>query len=238
MRRRGVGIVLFLAVMLFGLWASADDGIGWRIDGGEPWQNRVGPGVQLAIGGNTCTDDFCDSTMDVKFFGSFGSTVGFFYRIIPNVVAFGDLHFGYIRTNYDGGLEKDRGFLFQFTLGGEFHAPITGWLDAYLGLGLGYALLRFKGETDAWGEQVLSYRGLNIELKIGADVYPLSSLPTFGVGLQFRYGFAAWIRACVKYEDDDEFYCSKPEVQEAEGMDNIAQDPFLIFFGIAARYGF
>ena len=246
MKKCFVGMCLFLVVVssvetVFAEEADSSEteveSSGWSLDGGAPWKNRIGPGLQLAIGGNTCTDDFCTSTMDVKFFGSFGGTFSFFYRFIPNLVAFADIHTGYVRTNYVGGLDKDRGFLFQFTVGAEFHVPITGWLDAYLGLGIGYALLRFKGETDAWGEQVLSYRGVDIELKLGVDVYPISAAPTFAAGLLFRYGFGIWPTACLKYGNES-FDCVDPKAQDPDGLEGVSRDPNLIFFGLAARYGF
>ncbi len=228
--------VLFLALMTVTLPAAAQ----WDITGGEIWAARTGPGVALALGGNTCTDEFCDSILDVKFFPSIAITPEFYYRIIPNVVAFADLHLGYLNTNYNRGegIRDDKGMIFQITVGGEFHAPITGWLEAYLGLGFGYALLRFKGyNTVAEWDEVISFRGINTELKIGADVYPISAAPTFGVGLLFRMGFTGWPRVCYK-QDDDNFECGSPKEQNIEGFQDLEDTPFLVFLGLLARYGF
>jgi hypothetical protein len=237
MKNRFMGVVLFCAVTAAALPASAL----WVITGGEVWAKRTGPGITLALGGNTCTDDYCDSDIDVKLIGSFGSTLGFYYRLMPNLGLYADFHVGYVNTNYNGGVDvikDDKGFIFQTTFGAAFHAPITGWLDAYVGLGLGYALLRFKANYDDRWDMVLSLRGFNTELKIGADVYPISSAPTFGVGPIFRLGFTAWPKACVK-QDDEDFVCrGTDEHDDLDGFDRLDNTPFLIFVGLQARYGF
>lgn len=235
MKNRLLGTVSFFVAMSITYTAAA-----WDITGGETWENRTGPGVALAIGGNTCTDEFCDSTLDVKFVPSIAVTPEFYYRLMPNLVVYGDVHIGYLNTNYYGGqgIKDDKGMIFQVTAGGAFHAPITGWLDAYVGLGLGYALLRFKGHnTIAGWDEVISLRGVNTELKIGADVYPISAAPTFGAGLLLRLGFTAWPRVCHK-QDDDDFECEKPKDAEIEGFEDLENTPFLVFLGLQARYGF
>jgi hypothetical protein len=213
--------------------------MGWSITGGKAWEDRVGPGVMLALGGNTCTDDYCDDTLDVKLIGSFGSTIGFYYRLIPNLVFFADLHFAYMNTDYTDLLKDDRGFLFQVTGGAEFHAPFTGWFEAYLGAGVGFALLRAKGNTLSGDfKRVESLRGVNIEMKIGADVYPFSRVPTLGMGPLFKMGFAIWPTACVEMDGDR--WCDSPDVvsEQDDDMGDVDETPFIIFIGLSAKYGF
>ncbi len=237
MARRAV-VVVFLAMGFLSSSSSAQESIGWSLTGGKSWEERVGPGLMLAIGGNDCTGDYCDDQLDTRLLGSFGTTLGGFYRIIPNLVVFFDFHVAYMNTDYSTMLRDDRGFLFQLTGGAEFHAPFTGWFEAYAGLGFGYALLRAKGErlTDG-AKRVESLRGVNFEFKIGADVYLFSRVPTLGFGPLFRLGFTIWPTACV--HEDGQSVCDNPDtLGERDDMAYVDETPFLVFIGLAARYGF
>lgn len=238
MARHTLVVELLLAMVLFSSPSSSQESIGWSLTGGKPWEDRVGAGVSLAVGGNDCTDDYCDDQLDTRLLGSFGTTLGGFYRIIPNLVVFLDFHVAYMNTDYTALLRDDRGFLFQVTGGAELHTPFTGWFEAYAGLGFGYALLRAKGQrlTDG-AERVESLRGVNFELKIGADVYLFSRVPTLGFGPLFRLGFVVWPTACV--HENKESVCDDPDVLgERDDMAYIDETPFLVFIGLAARYGF
>ena len=221
---------------------------GWTLTGGRVWERRTGPGASLAIGGTSCTGDFCDQTLDVNLFGSFAGTLGFMYRIIPNVVVFLDLNTSYINTDMADDMQDNKGFLFQAVAGGEFHLPITGWLDAYLGFGVGYALLRAKAHhvySSASGigewDEVLSYRGVDLEMKLGGDVYPFSRLPTLSLGVLFRMGFAIWPTACIDQGGDKT--CTDPESDfyresPPDGWSQVSETPFLVFIGLTAKYTF
>lgn len=206
----------------------------WEFTGGAPWQNRVGPGIMLGMGGNSCTGETCDD-FDIEFGGSFGATVGFFYRVIPNLSLFADVHFGYLNSDIDL-LDDDSGFLFQGIAGAELHIPLTDWLDTYLGLGLGYAYLAGNGESGS-ADGHLDLKGFDFELRFGTDVYPFSRVPTLGAGLLFRFGMPVWLEACQEIDTPfgDSSRCDDPD--EFAWFDD-DEPPFLVHFGMALKYGF
>ncbi len=235
-------IAAFCCVITLSMSASAQRQVAFDITGGPAWQLRTGPGVMLTLGGNTCLREYCDEVWDTGFFGSFGASYGFFYRIIPNAVAFAELHTGYIHTEREidplgNPLRDDGGFLFQLTVGGEFHLPVTGWLDPYAGLGIGFAHLGLDAEYKDQKNDTIkdSFNGFNFEMRVGVDVYPISSLPTLGVGPQMRLGLVAW---------PDQGVCSDNDLTGLEdqcGNDSAAvgaDRPFLFHLGLAAKYGF
>lgn len=232
--RRIIAAILFGLCLTPSLTSLAGTSGTWDITGGLPWKNRVGPGVMLALGGNDCTDEMCDDDFDTSFGGSFGATAGFFYRFLPNLSAFVDFHFGYINSDVEG-MRDDKGFLFQTIVGAEFHAPITGWLDAYLGLGIGFAYLRGTGElvtTDADTSE--DFKGVDFELRIGADVYPFSAVPTLGAGLMFRLGMVHWPTTCFD-DGTSSKECDDPGDAYWVEKDDL---PFLVHFGMTVKYGF
>ncbi len=242
-----IWFLIAAAVFLISSPLAAEQSTKWTLTGGPVWEKRTGPGLTLALGGNTCTDDLCDSDLDVNLFGSFAGTFGFMYRVIPNLVVYGDINTAYINTNADWApnLDNDKGFLFQLIVGAEFHVPFTGWLDAYLGLGFGYALLRAKADNTVtnW-EQAISLRGIDFEMKVGADVYPFSRIPTLALGVLFRMGFATWPTICL-WDGDDMRRCGDPDSLQVVGANDqwnagtaIDETPFLIFIGINMRYTF
>ncbi len=218
--------------------AAQNAEIGWEITGGEAWENRTGLGLTIGVGGNDCTNDHCTEFWDTRFFGSIGGFVGAFYRLIPNLSVFADFHMGYINTDTSWG-EDDGGMLIQVIAGGEFHAPITGWLDAYLGLGLGFAHLRAHATLDDDSEAETSLNGFDIELRFGTDVYLFSSAPTLGIGPYFRLGFPIWVTQCLKGIGGlDE--CGEAGSYDDLDLSGLNKDdlPFLVHFGLAAKYGF
>ncbi|MCP4602918.1 MAG: hypothetical protein GY847_20785 [Proteobacteria bacterium] len=234
--------VIYIPVLLACLtWAHSAAARGtnnWDLTGGPPWENRTGPGIMIAVGGNDCTDEHCDDMWDTSFFGSIAGTIGFFYRIIPNLVLLVDIHFGYVNTDMkinEGrdkySLDDDSGFLFQAVGGAEFHGPITGWLDAYVGLGIGFSLLNTRGDKpNNSGEYHESLRGVNFELRTGVDIYPFSRIPTFGTGPFFRLGLPYWAKGCI--QDGNLESCNDPDDMSFNAL------PFLVHFGLAFKYGF
>ena len=165
----------------------------WQLDGGEPWRQRVGPGLYAGLGGVACgEDDFCHdhhTVWDSSMIGSLEGIIGFQYRIIPNVVVFFDMSTALLpssRAHYD----SDRGFLFRTVAGAEFHVPIIGWLEAYAGFGIGFAFLRFRGEEDNnnGAEHKDTLLGVDFELRTGATVYLFSKAPGLGFGPYYRAG--------------------------------------------------
>jgi len=237
------GIAAAVLLLVIGLRAdpAAAQGVdvGWSLTGGESWEGRTGLGLMLGVGGNDCTDDYCSELWDSRFLGSIGGFVGVFYRLIPNLSFFADFHLGYIRTT-PSWAEDDRGVLVQITAGGAFHAPITGWLDAHLGLGLGFAHLGMHGTLvddgrDAGGK----LNGFNIEARFGADVYLFSAVPTLGLGPYFKLGFPIWAKQCVERLDQGRQLDECGDAGDFDEPRLRKEDlPFLVHFGIAARYGF
>ncbi len=191
----------------------------------------------LAIGGNDCTDDYCDDFWDTSFFGSIAGTVGFYYRIFPNLVVLAEIHTGYINTDRES-MDNDAGFLFEVTPAVEFHGPITGWLEAFVGFGVGFSYLGFWGDIDGTNVDVHhSLNGLNFEFRTGIDFYPFSKAPTLGGGVLFRLGLPYWAQACVESEDDKE--CDDPDdMDDYPGVDYMDDLPFLVHLGLTVKYGF
>jgi hypothetical protein len=211
------------------------------ITGGRPWADRTGPGVTLSLGFNNCLDEYCDDVWDTAL--SIGSHVGFYYQIIPNAAIYVDVHMGHIRSDMDG-RDDDSGFMFQSNAGGEFHLPITGWVAPYFGFGIGFAYVGVWGDVTRPGflpndDFHHALFGFNFDLKFGANFYPFSRLPTFGLGPIFRFGFPIWTKACGEYNGVDE--CD--DIDELNvgfnpmGIDD-DDDPVLFFFGVNAKYGF
>ena len=233
--RRVVCLTAILFLLTSVSVSEAQRSMGWEITGGSAWEERVGPGLMLAIGGNDCTDDYCDDYHRTNFLGSIAGTVGFFYRIIPNVAVFVDLHTGYVNSHWPD-INNDHGFLFQTIGGGEFHVPITGWVDAYVGFGMGFAYLGFWGEHRRSDADIhRSLKGVDFELRTGSDFYPFSRVPTRGVGPFFRLGMVYWASACL--EDDARNY---DECDSPDDLGNVFDNdlPFLVLFGAAIKYGF
>jgi hypothetical protein len=224
-------MVAIAGALLFSWPASAGK---WQLNGGEPWKQRVGPGLYAAVGGVGCgEDDFC---RDHRYWhshlvGSLDGIVGFQYRIIPNVVVFFDLSTALMPSARDG-YDSDHGFLFRTVGGAEFHVPIMGWLEAYAGFGIGFAFLRFRGEdvhnNDALVKDTLL--GVDFELRTGATVYLFSKAPGLGFGPYYRAGLVFWPTACHDVEGDS--HCDDADQYDAHDL------PFLHHVGIELRYVF
>jgi len=218
------------------------------ITGGAPWQARVGPGLSASVGINGCLRDYCDDAWDTG--ASIGATVGFFYRIIPNLVVFAEIHTGHIPADFDGNrwggwadVDNDNGLAFQVTGGAEFHLPLAGWVAPYMGFGMGFAYLGVWGEVDDLpgdqdGDFHGSLRGLDFQLKFGADFYPFSRVPNLSLGPVFNLGLPYWIKGCWKQDfgpDDDE-ECDDVDDEPFDIDDD--ETPFILYFGVLLRYGF
>jgi hypothetical protein len=243
MNRLLIRIAVLLWIMSASLFATAQESMGWSLRGGKPWRDRVGPGVSLAIGGNTCTKEYCTEVLDTRLVGSIAATLGLDWRVLPNLAAYFDLHIGYVNTDYNNlgestEWEDDRGMLLQTTLGAAFHVPFNGWLDAYLGFGMGFAMLKVTALADRIDYAAKLY-GINFEFKVGLDFYLFSRVPTLSLGPLFRIGFAAWPKLCIEHAGQAASDCGKPDAQASQwGRPEYGETPFLIFLGLAARYGF
>lgn len=214
--------------------AFAGSGGKWTLDGGPAWRDRVGPGLSVALGGAACDDDWCEDRWDSRLAGSLDGTIGFFYRIVPNAVVFFDLGTALLPAASHL-FDDDHGFLFRTVAGAEFHVPITGWIEVFAGLGVGFAALRFRGEIERTDIDVKeTLLGADIELRTGATVYLFSRAPTLGLGVYYRIGFAVWPTACVDVEDGED---------DCDDVDDLIDDddddlPFLHHVGLEMRYGF
>jgi hypothetical protein len=241
MKEKWISIVVLTVCMTAALPSRAEQSMGWSLTGGSVWERRTGPGISLALGGNACTGDFCDSTLDVNFFGSAGGTIGFMYRLIPNLVVFWDFHTSYLNTGMTPDTMKDdNGLLFHTTAGAEFHVPFTDRLEAYLGLGLGYALMRAEAYNKGPAEtEAFVYRGVDIEAKVGVDVYPFSRAPDLSLGVLFRMEFTLWPSACIRGDKTGD-YCDDPDEMDdiLPGWEYADDEPFFIFIGLTAKYTF
>jgi hypothetical protein len=234
--------------------AGAEASASFDITGGEAWEDRTGFGMMIGLGGVDCTKDFCDDIWDTKLFGSFAGTLGAFYRLIPNLSVFLDFGVAHMNTDFNEVSEADdgKGLLFHFAGGAAFHAPITGWMDAQLGVGIGFAFMRFRtdismaGPADA-AEVRSDHRGLNFEIRSAVDIYLFSAAPNFAVGPYFKLGIPYWAKVCYYSEAPDVFtagdeFCGKPDEIEKDMPTgrtwHFDETPFLIHLGLAAKYTF
>jgi hypothetical protein len=254
--------VIATAAVLFSLAlaspAAAQVSASWDITGGEAWEERTGFGMMIGFGGVDCTKDYCNKTWGTKFFGSFEGTVGAFYRLIPNLTFFLDFGLAHMNTDFTEveGADDGRGVLFHFVGGGAFHAPITGWMDAHLGFGLGFAWMKLKTEIEqaAPAEPVevsTTHKGVDFEFRFGADIYLFSAAPTFSVGPYVKLAIPYWVSVCYDSPSGDVFaegkHCGKPDDIEKDTYNpndpssrswNFDETPMLIHFGLAAKYVF
>lgn len=226
--RRIVAASAIIGALLVCLPASAGN---WQLNGGAPWKQRVGPGLYAGLGGVVCgEDDFCRDhhAWDSHLVGSLDATLGFFWRIIPNAVVFVDVGTALLPASVRG-MNHDHGFLFRTVGGAEFHVPITGWVEAYGGFGIGFALLRFRGEIDATDETVKdTLLGVDFELRTGATFYFFSRAPGLGFGPYYRAGLVFWPTSCHDVDGHEE--CDEPEDQD--------HLPFMHHIGLELRYNF
>jgi hypothetical protein len=232
---RPIVAALTIAGALLVSWPATAAGK-WRLDGGEPWKARVGPGLYAGLGGVTCGDDQFCSDHDLwhsQIFGSLDGIIGFQYRIIPNVVIFFDVSTGLLPAAshiYD----NDHGFLFRTVGGAEFHVPIIGWLEAYAGFGIGFAFLRFRGEEVHNNDRLVkdTLFGVDFELRTGATVYLFSKAPGLGFGPYYRAGLVYWPKYCHEIEGDST--CDNPDDVDIHQEDL----PFMHHVGVELRYAF
>lgn len=226
-------IVVFLALLLAAMSASSivsahKKAAEWELTGGPPWTERVGPGLMASVSGNDCTDIYCLDHWKTGYWGSIGGSLGFYYRVVPNLVLLAEAYFGLVNTEADW-LDNDRGLLFQATGAAEFHGPIAKWADSYVGLGIGFALLAFQGQADG-DETRESLKGINFEIRTGIDFYPFLRAPKLGFGPFFKLGMPWWISGCQNTNGDKT--CGSPDDL---GMEDL---PFLVHFGAALKFGF
>jgi len=209
----------------------------------DSWHQRSSLGINLGLGSAVCTRDYCNSVIDVNLFGSITGTLGVFYRLTPNVVFFVDAMIGHINTNMGTVItqepDKDNGTLFQPSGGAEFHLPVVGWFDPYVGLALGYSLLKIKADI-AGSEYVEKWHGFNIEPRLGFNMYLWSTgfAKNLSLGAFMKVGFPVWPKMC--WTSNNVETCGNPKDLEAPGtLDKIWQDtPFTLQLGVEARYHF
>jgi len=226
--RRIVAVLAVVGALLLSLPASAGN---WQLDGGEPWAQRVGPGLYAGLGGVGCGDDhFCHDhdAWHSSLIGSLDGTIGIFWRIIPNLVVFIDASTALLPASARG-MADDHGFLFRTVGGAEFHVPIMGWIEAYGGFGIGFAFLRFRGELGQLDQTVRdTLLGVDFELRTGVTIYPFSRAPGLGFGPYYRAGLVYWPTVCHDVDGDE--HCSDPDDQD--------HLPFIHHVGLELRLNF
>ncbi len=234
--RKAISVLCFVAFII----GTPRTALAFDVTGGSTWQDRVGPGISFSVGLNGCARDYCDDVWDTGV--SIGATVGFFWRIIPNLVVFGEMHTGHIPADADrfyrlGEVDNDNAFAFQATAGAEFHLPLTGWVAPFAGFGMGFAYLGLWGEYDTVisdEEFHNSLRGLDFQLRFGADFYPFSRVSSLSLGPVFFFGLPYWTNACWEVDGDRE--CDDPDDLPFDIDDD--DTPFIIYIGVGMRYGF
>jgi len=252
--RTGLAIAAAVSILALSAPAAAEEfAAEWSITGGEAWEQRTGFGVMLGVGGVDCTKDFCDKTWGTKFFGSFEGIVGAYYRLIPNLSFFLDFGLAHMNTDFTEVPEADdgRGILFHFVGGAAFHAPITGWMDAQLGFGIGFARMKLLTTVTQASpaedvEVSTKHLGVDFELRFAVDIYLFSAAPTFAIGPYFKLGLPYWVKVCYDSPFADVFAngdsCGKPdEIEQETSPDrtwHFDETPFLIHFGLDAKYTF
>lgn len=243
---RGIFSATLAAILLSAAFGAA----AFDIKGGPEWQKRNGFGMGAGFSGIQCMRDFCEDTMETRFGGSIGGYIGGVYRFMPNLSMYFDFTAGLINTDLEardlGGddVDKDRGLFMAMIVGAAFHVPITGWLDAHMGFGLGYVYTGFWAEVEPGGnanerDWYFSFKGLDFQLRTGAHVYLFSNAPTFGFGPYMRFDFPLWFTACYDIEDVDD-HCDWPEDLDDDlgpGWD-VDDSPFIFQLGLELVYGF
>ena len=238
--------ILYTTLFLTFLLAAPKTSQAFDVTGGRVWEDRVGPGIGVSLGLNGCAGDYCDRVWGTG--AGFGSTVGFYWRVIPNLVVFGDFHFGHLSVHAadpyfrEWDVHNENGFVFQTTGGAEFHLPITNWVAPYAGMGIGFAYLGVWGDDyrhrDYRGFHY-SLRGVDFQLRFGADFYPFRKVPNLGLGPMLHVGIPAWITACWEEDWDGVHRCDDPDsfvhgdIRFREGY-----SPAIVYFGAGMRYGF
>jgi hypothetical protein len=234
--RRALLALGFFGVLLVAAPTAAGPDIVLSPTGGPVWAMRTGPGVGGVLGINQCFRDYCNHHWDTL--ASISATGMFIYRIMPNLAVFVDVHIGHLGADSQY-YKNDQGVVFGATGGAEFHLPIGGWFDPYVGFGMGYAFLGLFGEMEnvPWLSDIEAknkLHGLNFEMRFGADFFLLGNVPTFSLGPQFRIGFPLWLTHCWERGDLDDCVQREDFEPRLDGDDS----PFLFHFGVAAKYGF
>lgn len=239
--------IIYSIILATLLLAAPKSSEAFDITGGRPWDERVGPGISLSVGGNGCSRGYCDDVWGTGV--SFGSTVGFYWRVIPNLVVFGDFHFGHMPINIhhspyfrDWDVHNETGFVFQTTGGAEFHLPITAWVAPYAGMGIGFAYLGMWADDyrhrDHRGFHY-SLRGIDFQMRFGADFYPWRRVPNLAIGPLLQVGIPAWVTACWEQDWDGAHQCDDPDARVHGDMRvRDGYSPIIVYLGAGMRYGF
>ncbi len=222
-----------IAFAVLAVTLVVETGQAFDITGGSAWRRRTGPGLSFGLGLNNCLRDICSDNDYLDTRASIAAMIGFFYRIIPNLVIYVDVQTGHVGVNARGA-DDDNAFMFHASAGGEFHLPLTGWVAPYTGFGMGFAYLGAWWKI-AGDDYHVALLGLNFDLKIGADFFPFSSVPNLSLGPIFRFGFPVWITGC----QDEEYWEDKcDDVDDIGYFDDEDDRPHLFFTGVIGRYKF
>ncbi|MCK9523341.1 MAG: hypothetical protein M0R76_09920 [Proteobacteria bacterium] len=226
-----------------------------HIEGGEfvgvnaprTWHLRNGFGVSVGLGSLFCYRDYCNSVIDVNMFGSITGTLGGFYRLNPNLVFTLDFMTGYMNTNLGAipidtppPAKKDHAMLMQPSVGAEFHLPVLGWFDPYIGLSLGYSFMRLKATAPdvVYKEK---WHGVNIEPRLGANMFFWSTgfARNLALGAYMKMGFPVWPKLCRIDESAGTKDCDRPSnSRSSAGNADWASTPFTLQMSLEARYYF
>ncbi|MBN2804319.1 MAG: hypothetical protein JXR91_14585 [Deltaproteobacteria bacterium] len=210
------------------------------------WLKRNGLGATLSVGGLTCYRDYCDTTLDVKIFGSAAGTIGAYYKINPNLSVFGNSTFAYVNTNWSqlstgsANTSKEGAFEWQFIVGAAFHLPVKGWLDLNASAGIGPILLRAKATATNGLEYYHHWAGIDFELGLGADFYfwSVGFAKNLSIGPYMRMGFPIWLRVCAVANGNNDEVCDLPSNQPDNTVQSWKSTPMTFSTGFEVKYDF
>lgn len=210
------------------------------------WYERNGVGLNLGLGGMSCTGDYCQTTLGTSIFGSFAGRVGIYYRKSPNLSFFGDATFAYLNTAWNQGAtngvasEKDGAFLFNFLLGLAVHLPVKGWMDNYASIGVGPIIMKAKADIQGGHEFTHHWKGIDFEIGLGSNFYfwSVGALKNLSIGPYMRMGFPIWPSLCSIEDVDAAETCKKPSDHSDTKTYNWNKTPFTFQAGIELKYDF
>ena len=240
-------LVCSIAVLALVLSIASTSAAVVNPSGNPIWTERSGLGVTLGIGGGDCFREYCRYTWDTSMFPSVALFVGMMYRLNTNWVFFGEFHNGFANSrqpfrfidNADSEYKTSWMLFFDFTAGAEFHLPTTGWLDLFLGGGIGFAYLGGWAEDGPLPDTHHSLKGFNFQIRGGMDLYLFSAAPNFSLGPMIKVGLPIWGQACVE-EDGNEICHGRGDFDDFHSDTGIKKGelPFTLFLGFISRYVF
>jgi len=220
------------------------------------WDKVSGFGLGIQAGVNGLTEGLCDgNNLDCYADWAFALIMDYRFAPLQGALPFGftadiflENHFAFV--GLDPGIMTDTlGLWYQITLGPRFHFLFFDWLDAYVGMGLGYAHFYARGHTkDEHVEGTFKLHGLALEAILGANFYLIEGAPGFGFGPVFRVMFPYWVTGCYNGTDLGQRYASWAEDDKCKGrgsmnnnpddIDETSRLPNALFFGLDVSYHF